>query len=219
MPWTSPHWPLQNPLGRSRTWPITKHWGLPSATIGFLQRRRLFSSWNICRGFFRGCLKSHRNNWYTWWASSGPIPSPGIRVTVCLPPYCAGGGCKKNFFARSAFSSCHPAVHTLKNKTAWKKAKLQAEQHKLLLVHCHGQPYSLWTAVVVDGRIQNRGETTGMLMGQKKKRGERHTNITETNQCSGYEKTNERWNIGGCESCNRTFQSEEGRKVNINGEV
>lgn len=73
--------------------------------------------------------------------------------------------------------------------------------------------------MVVDGWIQNRGETTGMLMGQKKKRGERHTNITETNQCSGYEKTNERWNIGGCESCNRTFQSEEGRKVNINGEV
>lgn len=28
----------------------------------------------------------------TWLSSSGPIPSPGMRVTVCLPPYFAGGG-------------------------------------------------------------------------------------------------------------------------------
>lgn len=99
--------------------------------------------------------------------------------------------------------------HTLKNKPLGKKAKLQAEQHKLLLVHCHGQPYSLWTAVAVDGWIQNRGETTGMLMGQKK-RGERHTNITETNQCSGYEETNERWNIGAVNRVKGRFKA---RKV------
>lgn len=29
----------------------------------------------------------------TWFSSSGPMPSPGMRVTVCLPPYFAGGGC------------------------------------------------------------------------------------------------------------------------------
>lgn len=29
----------------------------------------------------------------TWLSSSGPIPSPGMSVTVCLPPYFAGGGC------------------------------------------------------------------------------------------------------------------------------
>lgn len=30
----------------------------------------------------------------TWFSSSGPMPSPGMSVTVCLPPYFAGGGCK-----------------------------------------------------------------------------------------------------------------------------
>lgn len=30
----------------------------------------------------------------TWLSSSGPMPFPGMSVTVCLPPYFAGGGCK-----------------------------------------------------------------------------------------------------------------------------
>lgn len=65
--------------------------------IGFLYRRRLFFHRETYVEALRGCLRPHRNNCCTWWASSGPIPSPGIRVTVCLPPYCAGGGCKKRF--------------------------------------------------------------------------------------------------------------------------
>lgn len=36
----------------------------------------------------------------TWFNSSGPIPSPGIRVTVCLPPYFAGGGCNMTFYTQ-----------------------------------------------------------------------------------------------------------------------
>ena len=34
----------------------------------------------------------------TWLSSSGPIPSPGMRVTVCRPPYFAGGGWRSNQF-------------------------------------------------------------------------------------------------------------------------
>lgn len=48
-----------------------------------------------CACVCAGCVNSHRNSSRTWLASSGPIPSPGMRVTVCLPPYCAGGGCNE----------------------------------------------------------------------------------------------------------------------------
>lgn len=39
---------------------------------------------------------------FTWFSSSGPIPSPERRVTVCLPPYCNWKKSKKKkLFDRS----------------------------------------------------------------------------------------------------------------------
>ena len=36
--------------------------------------------------------KTYLNKSWTVLASSGPMPSPGINVTVCQPPYLAKGG-------------------------------------------------------------------------------------------------------------------------------
>lgn len=48
---------------------------------------------------------TYLNKSWTAFASSGPIPSPGISVTVCQPPYFAGGGDLKNPYNTSNFTN------------------------------------------------------------------------------------------------------------------
>lgn len=77
------HAPPQNPLAHSWTYSmITNH--------------VIRQSSPVCSQGFRTRLSLSLTNLktsLTWLSSSGPIPSPGMRVTVCLPPYFAGGGC------------------------------------------------------------------------------------------------------------------------------
>lgn len=75
--------PPQNPQAHSWTYSmITSHMRNQSSPVSSQGFRTRFSL-SITN------LKTS----LTWLSSSGPIPSPGMRVTVCRPPYFAGGGC------------------------------------------------------------------------------------------------------------------------------
>lgn len=200
MPWTSPHWPLQNPLGRSRTWPITKHWVLQVGWQDSCRDQDGFH-YEIYLEVVRWCLKSHRNSWCTWWASSGPIPSPGIRVTVCLPPYRAGGGCKK-MFLHGQLSLCATQQCT---QSVDKNGNLE-----LLFVHClditgsHTHYGLQWWRT---GGFETEGRKQGCSWNKR-----REVNVTHTHH---WDKPvqwirKDKWKIKhwDCEPC-RTFQSKE----------
>lgn len=74
------------------------------------------------------CVISHRNSSRTWLASSGPIPSPGIRVTVCLPPYWAGGGYNECTYTNTESRSPRQTIQqTHPLQICWEDSKLTAK--------------------------------------------------------------------------------------------
>lgn len=81
---------------------------------------RLLTPFQHCK---RVC--SHRNSSRTWLASSGPIPSPGIRVTVCLPPYWAGGGYNECTYTNTESRSPLQTIQqTHRLRICWEDSKL-----------------------------------------------------------------------------------------------
>lgn len=59
----------------------------------FAKKLKCSTKWNIT--LVTKCMNNiftHLKTSLTWLSSSGPMPSPGMRVTVCRPPYFAGGG-------------------------------------------------------------------------------------------------------------------------------
>lgn len=70
------------------------HWNTaePVKQTGSPHEEPFLSCW--CHWHLVFCvILSNLNTSLTWLSSSGPMPSPGMSVTVCLPPYFAGGGC------------------------------------------------------------------------------------------------------------------------------